>query len=287
MARTIIEIQNQIIASKNSYTELSGLDSTSQVSIWRLWTYIQAVSVSLMEQILDLFKVEIETKLLNHVAGTKNWIKNNILLFQYSTTDPQVVEISDEYIITYPVVNTNLQIVKQVAIEVLDNNVVQIKVAKNTPPEPLDSFEKSALTSFLNEIMPAGIQTRLYSDVSDKIFIEGSIFFNGMYSAMIQTNVQTAINNYLENLPFGGKFVVQELEAAILAVAGVNDINITRIQARRDNQTFSYGYNIPVYVLEGSVSDVNNRFYSSYAGYLVTETTTDYTISDSLTYTAQ
>lgn len=287
MARTIIEIQNQIIASKNSYTELSGLDSPSQVSIWKLWTYIQAVSISLLEQILDLFKVEIEAKLVNHVAGTKNWIKNNIQLFQYSSTDPQIVEISDEYIITYPVINTNLQIVKQVAIETLDNNVVQIKVAKNTPPEPLDSSEKSALTSFLNEIMPAGIQIAIYSENPDQIYIKGNIYFNGMFSAIIQSNVNLAINNYLENLPFGGKFVVQELEASILAVAGVNDINISRIQARRDSQTFSYGENNSIYILEATVNDINARSYNSFAGYLITEETTDYTISDSLTYIAQ
>lgn len=287
MARTIQSIQNQIIASKNSYAELNGLDSPSQVSIWRLWTYIQAVSISFLEQILDLFKVEIEAKLVNHVAGAKNWIKNNILLFQYSSTDPQIVEISDEYIISYPVVNTNLQIIKQVAIEVLDNNVIQIKVAKNSPPEKIDNFEKSALIAFLSEIMPAGIQTMLYSENPDKIYIEGNIYYNGMYSAIIQANVELAINNYLENLPFGGKFVVQELEAAILAVAGINDINISRIQARRDNQIFSYAENNPIYVLEGTINDVNVRNYSSYAGYLVTETTTDYTINNSLTYIAQ
>jgi hypothetical protein len=287
MARTIQQIQNQIINSKNSYTELNGLDSPSQTAIWKLWTFIVAVSISFLEQIIDLFKVEIEGKLQNHVAGTKNWINNNILLFQYSATDPQIVEISDDYLITYSVVNTNLQIIKQVAIEVLDNNVVQIKVAKSSPPEPLDSSEKSALSSFLTEIMPAGIQTSLYSENSDKIYIKGNIYYNGMYSAIIQSNVETAINTYLENLPFGGKFVVQELEAAILAVAGINDINISRIQARRDNQTFVYGSNNPVYVLEGTTSDINNRSYSTFAGYVITETTTSYTISDSLTYIAQ
>jgi hypothetical protein len=287
MARTIQQIQNQIINSKNSQTELSGLDSPSQVSIWKSWTFITAVAISLLEQLIDLFKVEVEAKLLNKVSGTKNWIKNNILLFQYSDTDPQIVQISSDYIISYPTVYTNLQIVKQVAIEVLDNNIVQIKVAKNSPPEPLTTNERTALQSFLTEIMPAGIQTRLYSEVSDKIFIEGELFYNGMFSALIQANVNNAIKNYLENLPFGGKFVVQELEAAILAVTGVNDINISRIQARKDSQTFSYGNNTPIYILEGSADDVNNRFYSAFAGYLITETTTGYTISDSLTFTAQ
>lgn len=286
MSRTIAEIQNSIITNKNSYTELNDLNSPSQTAKWRLFTYIVAVAISFLEQIIDIFKVEIEAKLVNKVSGTSAWIKNNLLLFQYDATTPQIVEIDDNYNISYPVYNSSLQLIKQVALEVLDNNLIQIKVAKQTPPVPLSALEKTAVEGYLDEIMPAGIQTTVISEISDKILIKGTIYFNGMYSAIIQTNVETAINNYLENLPFGGKFVVSELQDKLMAVAGVNDIDIDNIQARRDNQTFSFGGNTQIYQLVGTTDDVNNRFYNTFAGYVTPETTSGYTLSNMITYTA-
>jgi len=286
MARTIAEIQNSIIASKDSYANLSGLNSPSQTSKWRLFTYIVAVAISFLEQIIDIFKVEIETKLVNKVSGTAQWIKNNLFLFQYDATTPQIVQIDADYKISYPVFNESLQIISQVALEVLDNNLIQIKVAKETPPVPLTTIEKTAVEGYLDEIMPAGIQTTVISEISDKIVIKANVYYNGMYSSIIQTNVEGAINNYLENLPFGGKFVVSELQDKIMGVAGVKDVDLDRIQARRDYQTFVYGGNYQIYRLEGSTADVNNRFYNTYAGYVVPEVTSGYTLTDLITYTA-
>ena len=160
-------------------------------------------------------------------------------------------------------------------------------MAKQTPPIPLTTTELNAVQGYLNEIMPAGIYTQATTADSDKILIKGTIYYNGLYSATIQANVELAINTYLENLPFGGKFVVSELEHEIINVTGVKDINITRIQARKDIQTFVYGGNSPIYVLEGAGGDLNYRSYNTFAGYLVPETTTNYTLADTLTYTIQ
>ena len=285
--RTITQIQQQIIDQKNSYASLNGLSSPSQTAIWRLWTFIVAVSISLLEQILAIFSTDIETSLTNRVAGTPTWIKNNLLLFQYDAIIPQIITIDSNYNISYPIVDTTKQIITQAAINVISNNTIQIKVAKQTPPIPLTTTELNAVQGYLNEIMPAGIYTQATTADSDKILIKGTIYYNGLYSATIQANVELAINTYLENLPFGGKFVVSELEHEIINVTGVKDINITRIQARKDIQTFVYGGNSPIYVLEGAGGDLNYRSYNTFAGYLVPETTTNYTLADTLTYTIQ
>ena len=59
MARTINEIQNEIITSLNGKKDISL--STSKVAEWRLWTYVIAVTVHSFELILDVFKSEIDT----------------------------------------------------------------------------------------------------------------------------------------------------------------------------------------------------------------------------------
>lgn len=290
MSRTISQIQQQIINQKNSISELSSLNSTSQTAIWLLFTYIQAVAINIFENILDIFKSDIETTLVPHVSGTETWIRNQISLFQFSGQDPQQVIIDNSggtYAITYPVINASLRIVTQSTVSVLDNNLLIIKVAKQTPPVPLDVVEKSQLQSYLEDIIPAGIFFDLVSLDSDKLYIEGEIFYNGLYSGVIQTNVEDAINSYLQNLPFGGRFYVAQLEHAIISITGVKDVNISRISVRRDIVAFNYSTNTLIYKLEGSITDVNSRFADAYSGYFTTETTTSYTISDSITYTIQ
>ena len=288
MARSIQLIKQQMIDTKNTYNELNGLSSVSQTSYWNLWFYIVAVAISLLEQIIDVFKTDIEASIIDKVSGTKQWIRSNVFAFQYSSITPQIINIDPiTYKITYPVIDTTLQIVKQCAVSIMSNNVLLIKVAKNTPPEKLNITEANSLSSYLTEIMPAGIYHSVLSVDPDLLRLDAKIYFDGAYSANIELNVKNAINNYLYNMPFGGRVFVSELESAILSVAGVNDVNVSKISTRKSTQIFDTNYNTLIYQLLGAVNDVNNRYYDSYAGYLITETSTSYTINDTLTFIAQ
>ena len=60
MARTLSEIQNAIIADFQAQPELAGANSNSNRAIWRLFTYVQASSILLLEQLMDIFKSDIE-----------------------------------------------------------------------------------------------------------------------------------------------------------------------------------------------------------------------------------
>ncbi|MCW0510719.1 hypothetical protein [Riemerella anatipestifer] len=45
MARSVEEIQNEILTAKQNETALQELNSTSKTSIWRLWIYITAFAI--------------------------------------------------------------------------------------------------------------------------------------------------------------------------------------------------------------------------------------------------
>ena len=53
MARSIEQINNEIIKAKESEPALVGLTSTSKVAIWRLWAYITAFVIYILELIFD------------------------------------------------------------------------------------------------------------------------------------------------------------------------------------------------------------------------------------------
>ena len=161
MARSISEIKAQMIAAKNAETSLSGLNSTSQTSIWNLWLYIQAVAINLFEQILDLVVSDIETKTYLVPPQTPPWLQQKAFEFQYSSTTPQqlyyVTNTNGEIAPQYQVINEELRIITRCSVTTGNNKVVQIKLAKGSTPTQLTTNELNAVTSYFRLIGNAGI----------------------------------------------------------------------------------------------------------------------------------
>lgn len=108
MARTINEIQNEIITSLNGKKDISL--STSKVAEWRLWTYVIAVAIHSFELILDVFKSEVDTQTNKITPGTVRWyaemcyrfqnghellFDENTAMLYYQTNDPdaQIIKV--------------------------------------------------------------------------------------------------------------------------------------------------------------------------------------------------
>ena len=83
MARTIQEIQEEILNIKQSETVLDDLNSTSKVAIWRLWVYITAFVIHTLELIFDTHKSEVSQALKQLKPHTARWYRNKALAFQY------------------------------------------------------------------------------------------------------------------------------------------------------------------------------------------------------------
>jgi hypothetical protein len=281
MARSISEIKAQMITAKNAETSLSGLDSTSQTSIWNLWIYIQAVAINLFEQILDVFYTNIETKVSNIAPQTPPWLKQKAFDFQYSATDPQqlfyVSNINGEIMPKYQIVNNDLKIITRCAIQPGFNRTVSVKVAKNEPPEKLDSAEINALQSYYDIIGNVGIVYDVISVDPDFIYLKADIYFSGAYYTTIQQSVIDALNAYFANTDFGGTIYVSQVEEVILSVVGVTDVKLYELSCRK--YSTSWGDRNVVYSLSGGI---NGRNYTPYAGYVTEETTSGKTFEDQL-----
>ncbi len=277
MARTIAQIQQQILDSVAADTTLSSLTSVSKRAIYRLWAYITAVSISILEQLMDVFSAEIETTVSKAAPATGQWLQEQIFKFQYSPDVAQVAQLIN-LAPSYPVVDESLQIITRCSVNTdLANNVI-VKVAKSEPPEALTPTELTALQSYVNVIGAAGITYAVRSLSSDKLYIQAQIFYNGQYSDVISANVIQSINNYLSQLPFNGQMRVSDLEQAIRAVAGVTDVLMQNVQARADTVAFGSGTYL---VLNNQVI---SRLWPTVAGYMVSETTSGQTLADTLQF---
>jgi hypothetical protein len=281
MARQIAIIQQQLLDNITADTTLSPLlTSTSKRSIYRLFTYIIAVAVNTLEQLIDSFTVTLEAVAYSAAPSTPAWVQAQILLFQYSATVPQVIQLLN-FAPAYPVVDATLRIISRCSVTTNLSNSVVIKVATLTPPAALSAGQLSSLQSYVNQIAIAGINYNVTSTNSDKIYIQASIYYQGQYSNVIVLNVQNAINNFLALLPFNGVMKISDLEGAIRTVTGVNDVIFINVQTRSDATAYGSG----TYLIQNN--QVIARLWNTISGYMVPETTAGQTLTQSLNFIAE
>lgn len=296
MARTIATIQAALIAdvianfttlandpntSPTEKTELLNfVANTSKRAIWRQWTFSTAAAIALSEQKIDVLQAQIEAVAAKAAPATPNWIQDKVLnYFQYDPNVPQVVKLVD-FVPKYPIEDASLRIITRCSVITASSFVVNVKVAKQNPPVQLSASEKSSLETFLNTIGIAGVQYLVVNLPSDKIYIEGTIKAFGSYSAVIETNVIAAINNYLASIPFNGVLKVIDIEKTIRNVEGVDDVILKNVRARGGGITFPSGTSL----INNYALVPGQSFYETVSGYIVEENTAGNAFTNTLTF---
>jgi len=266
MSRTIEQIQASIIADIQAIPELSEANSTSRRAIWRLFTFVQAGAILLLEQIIDVFRAENEILISKAIPATQAWLNKKVLELQYSAVNPQVLTLVD-FVPTYPIIDESLRIITRCAVTSTISNQVIIKTAKNDPPEALTFEENNSLQSYVNNIGIVGVRYLCKSTSPDRVYIDADIYYNGQYSTVIASSVESAINTYLANLPFNGQVKVSDLEIAIRSVIGVNDVLINNLKIRENAIVFVDG----TFLIQNRT--IISRLFPTVSGYVILEDT--------------
>ena len=262
---------------------LSGLTSTSTTAIWNLFCYIFATSEATEEQLYDQFVTEVETLVANGAPATANWIQSQAFNFQYSSSTPQIPQLSTTTFAPYwPVVNPSLRIITNCSVTTNVLGGVNVLVATGEPtPAPLTAPQLNAFQAFLNYVGTAGIVYNAVSLYPDLISTAATVYYNGSYSAVIQANLLAAYTSLLASIPFSGVLKMSQIETALLNVTGVNDVVLNNVSARPASIAFGSGSNLIVGNQELS------RLWTTIAGYIIDETTSGNTFTDLLTLVAQ
>lgn len=229
MARTIAQIQQQIIDTKETEPTLSELDSSSKVSVWRLWTYITAVCIWTLENLFDVHKAEVSNTIAKQKPHTLQWYVEMAKKFEYGHELPYD---SDVYI---PVDESPLVRIVTHASATEEPNMVRMKVAKGVAGAlgPLDntivSPQLKAFKEYMHRVKDAGVRLNISSREPDGLKLTLTIHYdplvlNSLGQKLDNPSVKplvVAINEYLKNLPFNGLFVVNRLIDAMENAAGV------------------------------------------------------------------
>lgn len=252
MARTIAQIKADIIAMKEADATLSGLTSTSNTAIWRLWIYITAVCINVLESFFDDHKAEVLALLAVQKPHTLKWYVTMAKLFQYGVALPVDSDV-------YPVPSTDptvMVVTFASAVETVYGgyNVVRIKVATGTVGSlaALTSGQLTSFTAYMQLIKDAGVRLYLTSGAADNLQLHIDLFYDALVldstgaplAGGSTTPVADAISAYLDGLPFNGLFVLNNCIGAILAVPGIVGCAVNLAQANHASLPY---VDIPVY----------------------------------------
>lgn len=278
MARQISDIQQQMIDQKDADPVLSELDSPSQVAIWLTWSFITATAISILEQVIDIYKAALEETVSRSQPGSPAWIRDKVLKFQYSTDPDSGVTSLVDFVPQYTTVNSALRIVTNCAVVTTGNKQALIKVAKGNPASgPLSGPELTALQAYMADIGFAGVKYTFKNNDPDYISVRGRIYYNGQYSPVISNNVISAITTFIVSLPFNGVLKVSALIDAIQAVQGVTNVVLDTVTARANGQAFP----------GSTVNSGTTWTYQADAGYLTEESEPGYDFLSTLEFIAE
>jgi hypothetical protein len=285
MARTIGVIQQALIATLVTTAAAAGVVITptewSAYDYRQLITYTVAVAQASLEQLWDAFRTGIEALISSAAPLTAPWIRAQMLKFQYSATDPQEIQLNLTTLAPeYPIVNPALQIIKYCSVVKGGLGSVSVKCAAQAGgvPVALDFPQKAAAKAYIEKLVNPGISYPVISLDSDKMKVGATVFYDGLYAAVISSSVQAAIVAYMAGIPFDGQVTLSKLVDAIQGVPGVIDVVLTEVKARQDATPYSGATGL---VLD---SKEIQRLWKTVAGYIVPETTAGQTLTDTLDF---
>lgn len=250
MSRTITAIYDEIIAEKQSMSELTALvpnpdsaqtlltdlTSSSKVAVWRLWVWITAVAMWIHEKLWDEFKAEVDAIVAAAIPGTARWDREMCLNFQYQ--DEMVYE---NFKFIYKPVDVSKRIVARASATEQGGNVL-LKVAKvvNGIPEKLSEDELLAFMGYIAKIKFAGTFCPVVSTDSDLMSASLDVYYdptviNTLGQLLSNTAIkpaEVAINDYLSTLPWDGVMLKSAVVDAVQKAVGVEDVVLNLLQAK-------------------------------------------------------
>lgn len=244
MARTIDQIRQTIIDKVQAEPALAALTLTSKVAVWRLFVYCVSYAIWLLETMFDAHKSEIDTALANQKKGSKLWYRNMALAFQYGFS---LVKLNEFDLITDSDQFNNAgytaeqiaasKIIKYAAVtegEMESRLIIKIATENNDGVlSPIGDNEKTSFDYYISEINYAGVKYTIINYAPDRLQLNLTIKVDpkvidltGTKILMSATDVgtkpvETALAEFMKELPFDGKMVLNALIDKLQDVPGV------------------------------------------------------------------
>lgn len=267
----INEIHADITDEVLSDAELSGLSSTSKTAIWRLWSFVTAVQIWMHEFLWVKYKAFLDNAATYAQPHTLAWYQRKALEYQHGDT-----LVVDNGSVVYSPINADNRIVIACSVKETTQGVVVLKAAKddgNAGLTALSTAEREGFEGYVNRFKDAGVRTQIVSQNADVLKLVADIYFSPGISPLdtFQPALESAISEYLKNLPFDGVLRKISLVDVMQNVDGFIDIDIKEM-------AISVAYDTAPNFVNVGLS------YETISGFLQVDE--NFTLADNLNYIA-
>lgn len=262
MARSIGVIQQEMLDSIAADENLSGLNSQSKVSIYRLIVFIVAFSIWVLENLFDTHKKEVDDIIEAKMPHRPSWYRTKAKAFQYGFA---LITDTDKYDNTGYTDDQVLdsKIIKYAAVTPSAGQIL-IKIATEAAGvlAPITPEQKASFDAYILEIADCGVKYIVVNHLPDILLLNLQIFRDPLVldstgMSIINGNypVQDAINEYMKELPFNGELVLAHFIDKLQKAEGVVIPHIINAESQAiDINTNTYNAAEPINVKTVPVS---------------------------------
>ena len=231
MSRTLTEIYNEAVETRNKYLELTELTNDSKMSIINAFTWVTAAAIYSFETLLDVFTTDIAKTFTQRINGTSAYYANAMLKWQYGDD----LIINDEgTAFHYATEDTTKRLITHVSYqeyynEEFKDNILILKVAsgEGRSLSQLSDEELIAARAYLNQIKFAGVKCNVVSRRGDVLVPRLTVYYDGAITKEeLYDNIDTALIDFIVNMKFDSLVYSQKIIDAIQTVEHVTDVHI-------------------------------------------------------------
>ena len=231
MSRTLTEIYNEAVETRNKYLELTELTNDSKMSIINAFTWVTAAAIYSFETLLDVFTTDIAKTFTQRINGTSAYYANAMLKWQYGDD----LIINDEgTAFHYATEDTTKRLITHVSYqeyynEEFKDNILILKVAsgEGRSLSQLSDEELIAARAYLNQIKFAGVKCNVVSRRGDVLVPRLTVYYDGAITKEeLYDNIDKALIDFIVNMKFDSLVYSQKIIDAIQKVEHVTDVHI-------------------------------------------------------------
>ena len=231
MSRTLTEIYNEAVNTRNKYLELTELTNDSKMSIINSFTWVVATAIYSFETLMDVFTTDIAKIFSARINGTPAYYANAMLKWQYGD---DLILNEDGTQFSYPSVDEAKRLITKVSYQIAyssdyRDDILILKVAKGAKDSlsRLSDDELISARSYLSKIKFAGVKCNVVSRNGDILVPRVDVYYDGAISKEeLYKNIDSALINFMSNMDFDSAVYAHRVIDVIMSVDHVVDVHV-------------------------------------------------------------
>lgn len=225
-------MNNANAASLFNFQQGASFDSTfSRAGLVSILFYVVAYVIALKERVLDMWKQDITDIADSTRYGTWHWWIKTCKAFQEGDTTSVI-----DGKVTYATIDPMKQIVTVATAKpnpIANGTGLTLYVAKGSlgayqPLDPSTDGELEHFQAYIGQVKPLGMPVTVVSGSAAVINLTMTVTYNATTpNSSLLDNIKDAINNYINNIAFGGTVYRSRIVSAVNAIDGVLDCQIS------------------------------------------------------------